>query len=63
MIPNDPKERFTMIKYMIDKLTIEYDELTSWEQNFLESVTEQFEMKATLSDRQCEILERIYDKF
>lgn len=34
--------------------------LTDWEQNFMESITEQFDERGTLSERQQEILERIY---
>ena len=34
--------------------------LTPWEQEFMESITDQWERTGTLSDRQQEILERIY---
>ena len=34
--------------------------LTKWEQDFVESVKEQFEKKGSLSEKQQEILERIY---
>jgi hypothetical protein len=36
--------------------------LTKWEEDFILSVEEQFLVKENLSNRQCEILERIYDK-
>lgn len=36
--------------------------LNDWEKNFVESLQEQFEERGTLSDRQLEILERIYGK-
>ena len=34
--------------------------LTDWETNFMESVTEQFDSSGRLSERQQEILEKIY---
>ena len=65
MIPNDQPHRKDMIsrmlKYLCDKedLTAEY---TSWEVQFIESIHEQFLHRGDLSNKQCEILERIYDK-
>lgn len=34
--------------------------LTAWERSFMESITDQWERSSYLSDRQVEILERIY---
>jgi hypothetical protein len=34
--------------------------LTDWELSFMESITDQFERTGRLSERQVEILERIY---
>lgn len=34
--------------------------LTDWERQFMESVTDQWDRTGRLSDRQVEILERIY---
>ena len=34
--------------------------LTKWEESFMESITDQFERTGSLSERQLEILERIY---
>ena len=34
--------------------------LTKWEKDFMESITEQFNRKNWISDKQEEILERIY---
>ena len=34
--------------------------LTDWEKNFIESITDQFEQTGRLSEKQEEILERIY---
>jgi len=39
---------------------IEWDKVTDWEQEFLESVEKQFKHKGFLSEKQEEILERIY---
>jgi hypothetical protein len=61
MIPNDVEPRREMISNMIsvcrDSLFI-----TEWEANFILSIEEQFEGRGNLTNRQCEILERIYDK-
>jgi len=62
MIPNDPEERHKMIVYMLATCNNEANNLTKWEENFIISINEQFCDKGTLSDRQCEILETIYDK-
>jgi|CXWL01.1.fsa_nt_gi hypothetical protein len=40
----------------------ERDQLTNWENNFLDSVRDQFEKKGQLSGKQFEVLERIYLK-
>jgi hypothetical protein len=63
MIPNDLGERKKVINYMLESVLINYDELGPWEQNFIDSIHEQFQNKGTLSDKQCEKLEQIYDKF
>ncbi|HEY4698991.1 MAG TPA: hypothetical protein VIH27_01270 [Nitrososphaerales archaeon] len=34
--------------------------LTKWELDFMESITEQFELYRRLSDKQVDIVERIY---
>ena len=34
--------------------------LTKWEEDFMESITEQFKTRNWISDKQEEILERIY---
>lgn len=36
--------------------------LTKWEENFLESISDQLTRTGSLSDRQAEILERIYQE-
>jgi hypothetical protein len=45
---------------MITCLETPSRELTKWEENFLGSCEEQFKARGTLSDRQYEILDRIY---
>lgn len=64
MIPNDQPERGQMIKRMLDVLLDESCriDLTKWESDFIFSLNDQFEKRRNLSNRQCEILERIYDK-
>ena len=49
------------VRRMIDMVNRQADkELTAWEQQFMESITDQFDRSGTLSVRQLEILERIY---
>jgi len=47
---------------MLDGIGIKLDDLTEWERDFYDSVNEQFAKRQNLSDKQYEILERIYDK-
>lgn len=53
-------ERIKLIKHMLNELETPYKNMTPWEVNFYESVRAQFEERNWLSDRQFEILERIY---
>lgn len=66
MIPSDFESRSRMIEYMISGLEIA-ENLTDWENDFIQSIGEQFEknkrFSKTLSDKQCEILENIYNKY
>lgn len=63
MIPSDIAERRKMIEYMIEGCCNFFDEkLSTWEQEFIISIHGQFKTKQNLSDRQCEILEKIYTK-
>ena len=61
MIPNDQPLRAQTIKRMID-VSLDKEDITEWERDFLQSINEQFTRKNNLSDRQCEILEEIYGK-
>jgi hypothetical protein len=62
MIPNDQPLRKDMIERMLVSLETNNEKLSEWELDFVVSVREQFGIRSNLSDRQCEILERLYDK-
>lgn len=62
MIPTDPILRFKMIERMLSSCMNNLDSFTTWEEGFIESASIQFEDRKSLTDRQCEILEKIYDK-
>jgi hypothetical protein len=51
-----------MLTMLPDEGTDEFDDLSEFEQEFLPSCRSQFERKGTLSERQVEILERLYAK-
>lgn len=61
MIANDEPLRSQMIKKMIAYVS-HLDNLTEWEQNFIESIDAQFTDGKKINVKQCEILERLYDK-
>ena len=54
----DPK----LIDAMFEALDSPSKELTKWEEGFLESLHEQWTTRKSLSDRQFEILDRIYSE-
>lgn len=62
MIPTDPERRTEVIRYMLEFCENKLDSLSEWEANFITSIRDQFDSKGTLSDRQCDKLEQIYDK-
>ena len=49
-----------VIEHWIDTILSEGKGLTKWEFDFVESISDQFEAKYWISDKQEEILERIY---
>lgn len=49
-----------VIQSWIELVNTEGRGLSKWEQDFMDSITEQFEERGAISDRQEEILERIY---
>lgn len=57
--PN-PDNRRQLIKELLEALQAPTRPLTKWEENFLESVTAQFDSTGTLSNRQIEVLDQIY---
>lgn len=48
------------IQHFLEELANPTKPLTVWESGFIESLQDQFDRRGTLSDRQFEILERIY---
>lgn len=48
------------IDYILDNINV--DCLNNWENNFIESIAEQWESRRSLSDKQKEVLGRIWDK-
>lgn len=53
-------EKTELIKHMLHELESPSKVLTNWEESFIESVSDQFTRKGSLSDKQVEILEQIY---
>lgn len=51
-----------VIKDWIEKLQTASRGLTKWEEDFVESISEQFEERGSISERQEEILEKIYSE-
>lgn len=56
--------RRLQIDSMLERVDDYFDDslVTDWERNFIESISEQFDNRGDLSDKQVEILERIYYK-
>lgn len=51
-----------LIEEMLNKLDTPSKELTKWEENFLESINEQYQQRGSLSERQFDVLDRIYSE-
>ncbi len=49
-----------VIQDWIDTINIAGRNLSKWEEDFMESITDQFAISGSISDKQEEILERIY---
>jgi len=58
IISRDQKLQNERVRWIISGLT--YDDLTDWEQDFIESVESQSDEGKVLTNRQMEILEKIY---
>lgn len=55
---NQQKKEF--IQHMLTSLEAPIRSLSKWEEDFIASITDQFNTRGTLSDRQVEILEKVY---
>lgn len=55
-----PPTTHDLITEMLTALETPHKVLTPWEQEFIESVSDQFTRRGSLSDKQFTILERIY---
>jgi CO dehydrogenase/acetyl-CoA synthase beta subunit len=53
-------EQRKLVEHMFESLERPTKDLTKWELGFIESITEQWTTKEWISDRQLEILEKIY---
>ena len=51
-----------LLQDWIDRVNAEGVNLTPWEISFMESITKQFKRTRRLTERQIEILERIYSQ-
>ena len=51
------------IREVLDGLAPEQRRMSQWEQNFLDSVTEQYDSRGSLSEKQMEILERLWVRY
>lgn len=58
LTPEEHKSIMTMLEVASDEL----EDLTDWEANFIESITDQYNDTEFLSKKQIEILKKIYDK-
>jgi hypothetical protein len=54
------KHEHDVVESWINLVFEEGQGLTKWEKDFIESIAEQFDVTEEISDRQEEILERIY---
>ena len=50
------------IDYILDGLANE-KRMTEWEKNFIESVTDQWTSRRSLSDKQKDVLGKIWDRY
>ena len=54
------EDRLTLATEWLDALKNPAKTLTAWETNFVESVSEQIEIKVFVTEKQLNIIERIY---
>lgn len=50
------------VAHMLEVVQTEARNLSKWEADFIDSIAEQFERRGKLSEKQIEILERIYSE-
>jgi len=62
VIPNDQPLRSQTIERMLKVCQDKEGQLTEWESGFISSISNQFERKSDLSVKQCQVLEKLYDK-
>jgi hypothetical protein len=60
MMENKTPKTKELIAHMLNELDTPIKALSPWENQFIESLTDQVNRGATLSDKQFDILERIY---
>ena len=58
-MPQDKQEAW---REMIDRCANNPNRLTEWERNFIDSISDQLDNSGHLSEKQAEILDRIYQK-
>lgn len=56
------KQEKETIRHWIETINKEGKNLSSWEEEFMESLTEKFENRGWISEKQEEVLERIYSE-
>jgi len=49
-----------VIEDWLERIAVEGRNLTKWEHEFIESVQDQFDRSGSLSDKQVDVVERIY---
>jgi hypothetical protein len=54
------RDKNKLVESMLEALEHPTTDLTKWEVGFIESLTEQWTTRQWISDRQLEILEKIY---
>lgn len=60
--PSEMKHKREVITEWIDLIQTEGRSLTAWEESFVDDLAAQLDERGSISDRQEEILERIYSE-
>ena len=56
-----PDKTWTKISDQLEECSIHLEKLNDWETNFIETTSDQFSHTGSLSEKQQEILQKIYD--